>query len=296
MKRLTGAMVLLMLLGAVAMAVPVDLGLPANQWVNIDGNGLFDQTPQPDPSDPLAPAAPGTEFFGIGTISGVALLYPPNTELWDPDDVTPGTPDDFEMTFTFWDAIVATSSVRQSVNGLGETVLTYDLTYNDGARVMLVQDTTADYNTLGGPGLFDLQDGEYPTVYTLEDAGYDSDGLPDGTSPKAVTDDAGEEVFLDMLLSNCYSTLTYNSTWGWHGGTFIANTLEVIGGSGAPQFQQFGGGDAFILSILPVGNWLYAADIDIQLQAVPAPTALISLMTGLVCLGGFRFRRWGRAA
>ncbi len=296
MKRAIGAVALLLLFGAVAMAVPVDLGLPANQWVNFDGNGLFDQTPQPDPLDPLAPTVPGTEFFGVGTISGVSLLFPPNTELWDPDDVTPLVPNDFEMTFTFWDAIVATSVRTSSLNPLGELVYTYELTYNDGARVMLVQDSTADYNTAGGPGAFDLQDGEYPTVYTLEDAGYDSDGLLDITSPKAVADDAGEEVFLDMLLSNCYSTLTYNFVHGWQGGTFIANTLQVIGGSGSPQVQQFGGADAFILSILPVGNWLYAADIDIQLQAVPAPTALISLMTGLVCLGGYGFKRWGLAA
>lgn len=288
MKRVTGAMALLLFFGAVAMAVPVDLGLPANQWVNFNGNGFFDQTPQPDPLDPLAPTAPGTEFYGIGTISDVSLLFTPGTEIWDPDDVTPATPDDFEMTFSFWNAVVATSSVTTLPGG----DLLYTLTYLDGARVLLAQDFSADYDALAGPGLFDLQDGEYPTVYTLEDAGYDSDGLLDASSPMAVADDADEEVFLDMILSNAQSTLTWSATYGWQGGTFIANTLEVIGGSGASQVQKFGAADAFILHYLPAGSWLYAADIDIQLQAVPAPTALISLMTGLACLGGYRFRRF----
>lgn len=275
MKQAIGAVALLLLLGAVAMAVPVDLGLPANEWVNFNGNGFFDQTPPPDPLDPLAPTAPGTEFFGIGTISDVSLLFSPGTKIWDPDDVTPEILKDFEMTFTFWDAIVDTSSVTWAGTP-DESKATFEVTYYDGARVMLVQDSTADY-AAGVPASFDLTTGEYPTVYT---AGADAD----------------EEVFLDMLLSNCNSTLSWDPAHGWQGGTFIANTLQVIGGSGAPQVQQFGGADAFILSILPVGDWLYAVDVDIQLQAVPAPTALISLMTGLVCLGGYGFKRWGLAA
>jgi len=280
----------LALLAAPAMAA-VNLGLPSNARVNFDGNGVFDQT-IPGGFDGLGPLslAPGTELFGVGTISGVALMSDLGNPIWTPSDVGPN----FEMTFTFWDAVVnASQRFWTGVPGGSTALLT--ATYNDKARVLLVQDTTRDFNSTGGPGLFDTRDGEYPTAYTLEDAGYDSDSLPDWTSPFTYADDVGEEVFLDLELSNSSSVITWNPILGFLGGSFSSQAIEIMGGTGASQFMDAlgpdGQADAFILTFGPSPGWAYGMDIDIQLNSVPEPSTLIFFGTGLASLIGYGIRR-----
>ncbi len=275
MKRLTGAVALLFIFAAVAMAAPVDLGLPANQLVNFSGFGFFDQDPPPDPADPLAAPPIGTELFGLGAIQDVRL-FPIGTKLWDPNDVG----GNFEMNFSFWNAIVETSDATwQGVPGASN--LQFNLTYEDGARLLLIQDYEGVYNTIGAGDPADFQ----------------REGDPNpGYHPSVYEDTADQDVFLEMVLTNMASTFTWSPTFGWQGGTFIANSLQVVGGVGADQVQQFGQGNAFVLSFLPEGPWLYAAEVDVILRAIPAPTALISLLTGLVFVGGYGFKRRGRAA
>jgi hypothetical protein len=288
---------LLALFTAPAMAA-VDLGLPIDTDVNFDGNGVFDQSVQGgfDGSGPLPPTQ-GTELFGAGTITDVASLDAPGTYLWWATDEGPN----FEMTFVFWDAVVDTSG-RSFVNRDADATLEVLLTvsYYDGARILLVQDTdtasdTSAFDSSPGPGMFDLQDGEYPTAYTLEDAGYNSDGLPDATSDWTIADDAHEEVFLDLMLSGNTSALWWDPDTGqFVSGEFNSVTVEILGGSGASQFSDYIGPDgsaaALILTFNPTG-WAFGGDIDIQLTTIPEPATLIFLGTGLAGLFGYGIRR-----
>jgi hypothetical protein len=276
---------------AAPAAATVNLGLPNNTEVNFDGNGVFDQT-IPGSFDLLGPmpAAIGTKLFGVGTISDIAFTNDLGSMIWKPGDVGPN----FEMTFTFWDAAV-TSSSRIWLGTPGASTAFLTASYADGARLMLVSDTTKDFNSTGGPGLFDTQDGEYPTVYTLEDAGYNSDSLPDAGSSFIYADDAGEEVFLDLALSGNSSVIMWNPAVGFMGGSFSSQAIEILGGTGASQFSDFfgpdGQADAFILSFQPTGGWAYGGDIDIQLTSIPEPSTLIFFGTGLASLIGYSFRR-----
>ena len=268
----------------------VNLGLPVATEINFDGNGIFSQTAAGtfDAFGPL-PASAGTEIFGVGTISDVALLSDLGNQVWVPANVGPN----FEMTFTFFNAVV-TSSARTFVGtpGLSQGFLTAD--YADGARILLVSDTSRDFSSAGGPGLFDVQDGEYPTVYTLEDVGYNADGLPDATSGFIIANDPDEEVFLDLLLSGNSSTINFSPTVGFLGGSFVSTSVEILGGTGASQFRDFfgpdGTADAFILRFQPT-SWAFGGDIDIQLTTVPEPSTLVFLGTGLASLLGYRIRR-----
>lgn len=293
MRKILVCIGLLLALSAVPASAAVDLGLPVNTHVNFDGNGVFDQSIAGgfDGSGPL-PQVVGTELFGTGTISDVASVDEPGTMLWLPTYVGPN----FEMTFVFWDAVVTTSG-RSFVNMDADATLEVLLTasYGDGARILLVQDHTKDFSSASGPGAFDLVDGEYPTAYTLEDAGYDSDSAPDAGSMWLVADDANEEVFLDLYLSGNTSSLVWDPDLGrFTIGTFHSLAVEILGGSGAAQFIDYLGADgeaaALILTFSPTG-WAFGGDIDIQLTTVPEPATLVFLGTGLVGLLGYRIRR-----
>ena len=302
-------------LGLALMTAPavaaVNLGLPINTPVNFDGNGVFDQSSVPgfemiDLGSGVAlyprpatfpPDGAVTELFGAGSISGVAdLSVPGNPTLWQPSDEGPN----FEMTFVFWDAVV-TGSSRTAFQNDGDATLEALLwaSYTDGARLLLVQDTTAGdataFDSSPGIGNFDLVDGEYPTAYTLEDAGYDTDGAADGLSMFNVADDAGEEVFLDLALSGNTSRLYWDpDTSSFTSGDFKSLSVEILGGTGASQFSDFLGGDgsaAALIITFPVTGWQFAGDVDIQLTTVPEPATLVFLGTGLVSLLGYRIRR-----
>jgi hypothetical protein len=277
-----------------ALAV-VDLGMPNNVDVNFDGNGVFDQAvpagqPVVDGLGPL-PLPVGTELFGTGTISDLALADNLGVMLWLPTDEGPN----FEMTFVFWDAVV-TSSQRYWAGTPGASPATLTATYADGARILLVADTTKDFTDAAGPSAFDLQDGEFPTAYTLEDAGYNSDGLPDATSMFTYADDPGESVFLDLSLASCTSSLTWDPTIGFFPGFFRSTDVTILGGDGASQFLDLFSGDqawAFIMKIgtPDIAPWLYGGDVDIQLRSIPEPSTLIFLGTGLASLLGYGIRR-----
>ena len=293
MRKLMVCMGLLALFTAPALAA-VNLGLPINTDVNFDGNGVFDQSISGgfDAAGPLA-APVGAELFGVGTISGVASTDAPSPALWVPGDVGPT----FEMTFVFWDAVV-TSSSRNFLNLDADPTLEILLaaSYADGARILLVQDTNGDISLAGGPGLFDLVDGEYPTAYTLEDAGYDTDSAPDIGSMFNVANDAGEEVFLDLELSGNTSQLIWDpDTLSFKIGTFTATSAEILGGGGINQFLDMTGPDGaaagLILNFSPAGGWAFGGDMDIQLTTVPEPATLVFLGTGLVSLLGYGIRR-----
>jgi hypothetical protein len=289
-RKLTVLVALCLAVFASQASAVVNLGLPATD-VNFDGNGVFDST-VPGSFDQLGPEAPAVDsmFFGVGTISDVALKSDPGNMVWVPTDVGPN----FEMTFSFWNAVV-TSSSRTWLGTPGASTAVFYTTYADGARILLVSDTSKDFDSTGGPSLFDTQDGEYPTVYTLEDAGYNSDGLPDATSKFIYSNDPDEEVFLDLMLSGCSSLISWNPALGFQSGAFTASSLEILGGAGADQFLDSFAGDgdsnaAFWLRIPPEG-WTYGADIDIRLTAVPEPATLIFFGTGLVSLLGYGLRR-----
>ena len=268
MRRLIIVPVLIAAMSAAAWAVPVpwDLGLPPSIQVNFNGDGVFDQTPAPalDLGDGF-PAAPviGTELFGVANISEIDAVGSGDI-LWTP---AAGT----EMTLSFWDA-VNTGSSRTFVPG----ALVINATYEDGARLVILQDDSADYDTTGGAVLFNTTNGNYPTVYDPAD--------PD------------ELVFLDLLLSSNTSTIVFSTAGGPPGsfisGTFDSTNVTILGGVGADQFQNAikAHGGVFTLNLLPA-PWLYNADTDVILTTVPAPTALLSLLSGLALLGGVRLRR-----
>lgn len=289
MRKLLVLAVLGLALIAAPASAAVNLGLPPNVKVNFDGNGVFYVPGSFDALGPLPPNA-GDQLFGVGTISGLALVSDLGSPVWLPGDVGPN----FEMTFTFWNAVV-TSGQRLWTGTPGASIALITATYADGARLMLIQDTTKDFSSTGGPGLFDLQDGEYPTVYTLEDASYNSDGLADGSSMFTYADDPGEEVFLDLMMSNCTSVTQWSPTLGFLGGNFSAATIEILGGSGASQFLDYlgpdGEADALIFRFNPGSGWTFGADIDIQLQSIPEPSTIVFFGTGLVSLLGYGLRR-----
>ena len=291
MRKLTVLVVLCLAFFAAPAAATVNLGLPNNTTVNFDGNGVFDQT-VPGTFDGLGPlpTAIGTELFGIGSISDVALASDLGHYIWLPGDVGPN----FEMTFTFWDAVV-TSSDRVWTGTPGASSAFLTASYADNARMLLVSDTTKDFSSAAGPGAFDTKDGEFPTVYTLEDAGFNDDGLPDTLSDFIIANDPGEEVFLDLALSGNSSVLTFDPATGFKGGSFSSTSVEILGGSGVSQFTDFigpdGQADAFILRFTPTNGWAFGGDIDVQLTSIPEPSTLIFFGTGLASLIGYTFRR-----
>ena len=290
MRKLLVLVGLCLALLATPAAAAVDLGLPSNAVANFDGNGVFDQSIPGsfDQFGPL-PSVVGTELFGVGTISGIAIVPQYGVPVWEPSDVGPN----FEMTFTFWDAVV-TSSARNWTGTPGASTSMLSSEYSDGARVLLVADFSKDFSSTGGPGLFDLADGEYPTAYTLEDAGYDSDGAPDAGSSFTYADDTDEEVFLDLALNGNSSVISWSPTRGFLSGSFTSSDVEILGGSGASQFTDFVGSDgrafALVFAFSPTG-WAFGADIDIQLTTIPEPATLIFLGTGLASLVGYKLRR-----
>lgn len=288
MRKLLVLVGLCLALLATPAVAAVDLGLPPNVVANFDVDGVFDQS-VPGTFDQLGPlpAEIGTELFGVGNCSGVSILPNEGAHVWKPSDVGPN----FEMTMTFWDAIVTSSSRiwTSGTPGIGSALLLAD--YADGARLLLVSDTTADYNTSGGPGLFDLVDGEYPTVYTLEDAGYNDNGAPDALSMFTYADDPGEEVFLDLQLNGNSSVLEWSPTEGFKKGMFSSSEVIILGGSGMSQFADMSGkAFALIKNFNPTG-WAFGGDVDIQLTTVPEPATLIFLGTGLASLLGYKIRR-----
>jgi len=274
----------LALFAAPAMAT-VNLGLPPATPVNFDGNGVFDQT-VPGAFDNLGPlpVSTGTELFGTGTISDVVIVPNFGTPVWKPSD------SGVEMTFVFWDAFVTSSSrTWTGTPGASNAILSAD--YADGARMLLVTDTTPDFSSTGGPGRFDLANGDYPTAYTLGGGGYHQSNLPTPSTPFTLSPDAGEEVFLDLSLSGNSSTLTWNPTRGFLSGAFTSTQVEIMGGTGASQFaDMFGSADAFLFRFSPTG-WAFGGDVDVQLTTVPEPATLIFLGTGLASLIGYRLRR-----
>jgi len=290
MKKLMVLAGLCIVLFGVPVLAAVNLGLPKETAINFDGNGVFDQS-IPGGFDLLGPLPPvrGTELFGAGTISGVALMTDLGHPVWLPADVSPT----FEMTFVFWDAVV-TDSARTWLGTAGASQALLTANYTDGARVLLAQDSTKDFSNAAGPGAFDYVDGEFPTAYTLEDAGYDTDGNPDGSSMWSYANDPGEEVFLDLMLSGNSSVITWSPSGGFLGGSFSSSYVEILGGTGANQFSDFigpdGAADAFIITFSPTG-WAFGGDIDIQLTSVPEPSTLIFFGTGLVSLVGYGLRR-----
>jgi hypothetical protein len=273
-----------MFAAAPALAAPY-VALPSG-WINFDGNGSFDQTipGTSDATGPL-PIPVGAELFGVGTISGAALMSDLGDPVWLPADIGPN----YEMTFSFWDAVVVASgrSIRPDPNPTHAGQILIDLwaVYSDEARVAMISDTTKDFTGAPGPGSFNTVTGYYPTA----------NELPLGT-------DAGESLYLDLLLYDNSSLISWSSwaavndpaSFGFLGGSFTGFFLEINGGYGATSFMDGlgydGSADAFIINFSPLG-WAYGADTDIQLQAVPEPAALMSLCAGLALLGGYKIRK-----
>lgn len=297
-KTLAVVAALLALAATPALAGPF-IDLPAG-WVNFDGNGYFTQSAG-RPFAPLAftfpdgsvkvfaaptPIPVGAEVFGVGTISGIALLSDLGSPVWLPSDVGP----DFEMSYSFWDATAIASGLFAIPDPAhaGEILVFLTASYTDVAKVALVSDTSKDFNSTGGPGLFDLATGDYPTAYTLPAGGAAAD--PD------------ESLFLDLTLSNNSSVIQWSSWFfgvhpaglGFLGGAFDAAYVEIDGGYGASQFVDFlgpdGSADGFIINFTSLA-WAFGADSDIQLLSVPEPAAIMSLFAGLALLGGYKLRR-----
>lgn len=291
MKKVLSVMALLMFAAAPALAAPY-VALP-NDWINFDGNGVFIESTAPmfDATGPLSIPI-GGEIFGVGTISGAALLSDLGDPVWLPAYIGPT----YEMTFSFWDAVVTASgrTVRADPNPTHAGHILIDLwaVYTDEARVVLVSDTSKDFTGAPGPVAFNTVTGYYPTAYEM----------PLGTDP-------GESLYLDLLLSNNSSLFSWSSwaavnapaSGGFLGGSFTGFYVEINGGYGAAGFMDYpgydGSADAFVLNFMPHDytvdptKWGYGGDTDIQLQAVPEPAALMSLCAGLALLGGYKIRR-----
>lgn len=280
---------------AVLASTPVLAGpfidIPAGE-VNFDGNGEFTQLPIGgfDASGPMALAI-GTELYGVGTASGVAMISDLGTPVWLPADVGPS----FEMTYSFWDAVVSASGrfILPDPSHALDTLVYVTASYASTAKFVFVSDISKDYTAAGGPGAFDTATGDYPTAYTL----------PAGGS--AV--DPGESLYLSLDLTENSSVVVWSSYLatlggsplaGFLSGSFSAAFVEITGGYGAGHFLDFpgpdGSGDALVHTwrFSPTAPlWLYGADTDIQLTAVPEPAALMSLCAGLALLGGYGLRR-----
>lgn len=286
----------LLLLALVGFAAPALAGpaivLPAG-WVNFDGNGYFDQTIPGgfDSTGPL-PVPIGAELFGVGTISDVALVSDLAHPVWWPSDVGPN----FEMTYTFFDAVVVASWRTVTLDPVHAGHVLVDLTtiYSDGARLLFVSDINKDGNSTPGPGPYDLVDGEYPTFYTLPGPG---SGMFDYAT------DPGEDLYLDLMLSSNSSLVSWSSwaymmdptSFGFLSGHFTGFFVEILGGYGASQFIDSlgpdGTSDGFVTEFYGPPGWAYGADTDVKLHAVPEPAALMSLCAGLALLGGYALRR-----
>lgn len=298
-KTLAVVVALLALAAAPALAGPL-IDLPAGE-VNFDGNGYFDQSVPGSftlidftfPSGAVksfavpTPIPVGAEVFGVGTISDVALVSDLGSPVWVPADVSAN----FEMTYSFWNAIATSSGslIFADPSHAGEIIVLLTASYADNAEVVLVSDTSKDFSNAADPTTqFDLATGDYPTAYTLPAGGAAVD--PD------------ETLFLDLLLSDNSSVIQWSSwflganpsSFGFLGGSFSAAFLEINGGYGAGQFEDFAGpdgtADGFILNFNPLG-WAYGADTDIQLLSIPEPAAIMSLFAGLALLGGLKLRR-----
>jgi len=290
-KALLCVVAILALAATPALAGPfIDIPVGA---VNFDGNGQFDQD-QPGTSDAFGPLPPaiGTELFGVGTISGVAMMSDLGNPVWEPDDVGPN----FEMSYVFFNAVVTASGrvIRPDPIHAGQIYVDLWSVYDDNAQLFLVSDTSKDFTNVAGPVAFDLNTGDFPTAYTLPAGGAAVD--PD------------ESLYLDLLLSTNSSLVSWSSysqslhpldpTAGFLGGSFSSMAAEINGGYGASHFIDWAAGpdgaaDGFILTFNLPGPliWAYGADTDIQLYAVPEPTAMISLFAGLALLAGYRFRK-----
>ncbi len=278
MRKLLLVMIAVLALASPALAAPF-IDVPAG-FINFDGNGSFDTVPPGsfDPTTGIPNAqAINSELYGVGTISGAALMSDLGSPVWQASDLGAS----FEMTFSFWDAVV-TSSALTPIGG-GKYVLSAD--YSDVAQLVLVADTSKDFTAASGPGAFNLVTGYYPTAYEL---GADTD----------------EDVYLVLTLSGNSSAIIWdanvaaaagNPIAGFLGGSFSSTAVEIVGGYGASHFIDYlgpdGQADAFVLTFTLPPAWQFGADIDIQLHAVPEPAALISLCAGLVLLGGYRLRR-----
>jgi hypothetical protein len=291
-KALLFVVAILSLAATPALAGPY-IDIPAG-LVNFDGNGQFDQSVPGVAFDAVGPLPPnpGVELFGVGTISGVAMMDNLGLPVWQPADVGPN----YEMTYSFWDAVIVASGrvVRPDPVHAGHVYVDLWAVYTDEARLVLVSDTSKDFTGAAGPVAFDQVTGDFPTAYTLP-AG--------GAAP-----DPDESLYLDLLLATNSSNVTWSS-WsaslapldpvaGFTGGSFSSMAAEINGGYGQSHFIDWAGGpdgaaDGFILTFNIPGPliWAFGADTDIQLHAVPEPTAMISLFAGLALLAGYRFRK-----
>jgi len=261
-----------MLVAMSATALPIvsapDLGLPMGTEVNVHGHGVFDQKGvelyrgvELDSKGIPTGLEVGTELFGVANIEVIDAVGS-GAILWTPPAGT-------EMTLSFWNAFV-TDSYVSSDNGTYREITT---DYADNAKVYLIWEDTFDYSTVAGPAGFDTATGHYNTVYEAAD--------PD------------EVVFLELNLNSNESTLTWDEKHNrFLSASFDSPDVTITGGAGADQFASAVGahGDVFTLN-LGAGKWLYNADTDIQLNTIPAPTALFSLFSGLALLGGYRLRR-----
>lgn len=276
MKRLLIMVTLCLgLLVTVPAMAAVDLGLPQNQVVNFDGNGVFDKfTSQTSVRfDSLGPTADaeGAEYFGIGTMSDAALGSDLGKMIWVPTDQS----QNFEMRYSFFNAIVDTSQrIWTGTPGQSDAIIVN--TYKGSADFVMIADSQKEFSSLPGPGAMDLATGAYPDVYTL----------PAGTDPT-------EEQFLKLSLSNMTSTLVWRPGFGFVTGAFAATDVNIVGGSNADKFV--GNSDnnlfnAFLLTFRPTG-WAFGGDVDVTLTTVPEPATLVFLGTGLASLVGYRLRR-----